>query len=224
MSSVDASSAVFDFSSGSLCLDFTNTWEDRDQPTKDHLRDYNDWLNFAHEAAIIEGEDKRTLGLYQDQHPEEVNEALEFAWRVREVLFRIFVAHIQSQEPQASDLDHLNRAFSESLPHQRLRPFDDRYQWVWNKEINSPLAPIRPILQSAVELLTSKDLPRVRLCGGACCTWLFLDQSRNGSRRWCSMETCGNRAKAKRHYLRCQGSSDRPDGLGPMPNKPLNSV
>jgi len=45
-------------------------------------------------------------------------------------------------------------------------------------------------------------LGRVRECDGAACTWLFLDQSRNRSRRWCSMESCGNRAKARRHYHR----------------------
>jgi len=51
-------------------------------------------------------------------------------------------------------------------------------------------------------VLTGEALARVRECGGTACNWLFLDESRNRSRRWCSMESCGNRAKARRHYHR----------------------
>jgi predicted RNA-binding Zn ribbon-like protein len=67
---------------------------------------------------------------------------------------------------------------------------------------------LRPIARSAAELLTSETLSRVRECGGATCTWLFLDASRNRSRRWCSMESCGNRAKARRHYRRRREGGD----------------
>ena len=69
-------------------------------------------------------------------------------------------------------------------------------------------APLRPIVRSAAELLVSDQLDRVRECDGARCTWLFLDQSRNRSRRWCSMETCGNRAKARRHYRRTKADDE----------------
>jgi predicted RNA-binding Zn ribbon-like protein len=69
-------------------------------------------------------------------------------------------------------------------------------------------APLWPILWSAAELLTSDEREQVRECAGSACTWLFLDRSRNRSRRWCSMQTCGNRAKARRHYGR-RGRSRR---------------
>jgi predicted RNA-binding Zn ribbon-like protein len=61
---------------------------------------------------------------------------------------------------------------------------------------------IWPIAQAAAELLTSDELRLVRFCEAPDCEWLFLDHSRNGSRRWCDMTTCGNRAKARRHYQR----------------------
>ena len=63
-------------------------------------------------------------------------------------------------------------------------------------------APLWPIARSAAHLLTSAELTRVRECDGTSCNWLFFDRSRGGSRRWCSMESCGNRAKARRHYRR----------------------
>ena len=59
-----------------------------------------------------------------------------------------------------------------------------------------------PVVRSAADLLTSPERGRVRRCGGANCDWLFMDNSRNHSRRWCDMGSCGNRAKARRYYAR----------------------
>jgi predicted RNA-binding Zn ribbon-like protein len=61
---------------------------------------------------------------------------------------------------------------------------------------------LAPIVKSAADLLLSDMLDRVKQCEGDPCGWLFLDTSRNRSRRWCSMEDCGNRAKARRFYQR----------------------
>jgi predicted RNA-binding Zn ribbon-like protein len=59
-----------------------------------------------------------------------------------------------------------------------------------------------PIAESAAELLTSQEVSSIRLCEAPDCDWLFLDNSRNRSRRWCDMKICGNREKARRHYRR----------------------
>jgi predicted RNA-binding Zn ribbon-like protein len=67
--------------------------------------------------------------------------------------------------------------------------------------------PLWPILWSGVDLLTSERHDPVRTCGESECGWLFLDTSRGHRRRWCSRETCGNRAKARRHYARQQSSA-----------------
>jgi predicted RNA-binding Zn ribbon-like protein len=61
---------------------------------------------------------------------------------------------------------------------------------------------VGPVAISAADLLTSPDAGRVRMCPGDGCHWLFLDDSRNGTRRWCSMASCGNRAKTRAHYAR----------------------
>jgi predicted RNA-binding Zn ribbon-like protein len=101
-----------------------------------------------------------------------------------------------------ADVEHVNAALHEALPHLRVARHGGGYAWDWADGGKPLMAPLRPIARSAAELLTSDDLARVRECDGAACTWLFLDQSRNRSRRWCSMESCGNRAKARRHYHR----------------------
>jgi len=67
-----------------------------------------------------------------------------------------------------------------------------------------------PIIKSAADLLVSSELKGVKQCADDACGWLFMDKSRNNSRRWCSMKDCGNRAKAHRHYLRkCQGEKNK---------------
>jgi predicted RNA-binding Zn ribbon-like protein len=77
------------------------------------------------------------------------------------------------------------------------------YRWVWQNEGKSlPEYVLWPIAQAATELLTSEELKLVRWCEAPDCQWLFLDHSRNRSRRWCDMASCGNRAKARRHYQR----------------------
>jgi predicted RNA-binding Zn ribbon-like protein len=83
-------------------------------------------------------------------------------------------------------------------------PDNNRLQLGWADEdlLDSVLW---PVVQATVELLTSPDAERVRICEAVLakeCDWLFLDLSRNHSRRWCSMKDCGNRAKARRHYQR----------------------
>jgi predicted RNA-binding Zn ribbon-like protein len=77
-------------------------------------------------------------------------------------------------------------------------------QFAWRLAKFEPSAPylVAPVLWSAADLLLAADLGRVRRCANDACLWLFIDGSKNGTRRWCDMASCGNRAKAHRHYLK----------------------
>jgi predicted RNA-binding Zn ribbon-like protein len=55
-----------------------------------------------------------------------------------------------------------------------------------------------PIAWAALDLFRSGELPRLKQCPAEACRWLFIDRTKNGSRRWCDMATCGNQAKARR--------------------------
>ena len=83
----------------------------------------------------------------------------------------------------------------------------ERFAWDWTPE-NALDRVLWPVVRDAAELLSGEDLDRVGRCADANCGWLFLDTSRNHSRRWCSMKDCGNRAKARRHYQRTAASED----------------
>jgi predicted RNA-binding Zn ribbon-like protein len=94
---------------------------------------------------------------------------------------------------------------SRSLPHLRLAVSDAEFAWDWAEEPVSLDRVLWVVARSAGELLTADKLDRVRQCADDHgCDYLFIDTSRNRSRRWCSMESCGNRAKARRHYKRQQ--------------------
>ena len=105
------------------------------------------------------------------------------------------------------DLAALNAALSKVLANACLVPAEDGFAWAWGGEDAALRRVLWPIVRSAAELLTSDKLDRVGQCAGDSCGWLFLDTSRNRSRRWCEMEHCGNRAKARRHYRRQQAEN-----------------
>jgi predicted RNA-binding Zn ribbon-like protein len=106
--------------------------------------------------------------------------------------------------PEA-DVELLNRELGRALARQRLLRRGDGWALDWPEDDDLE-GPIRPAVKSAAELLSDPAaLARVHRCAGAEaeeCSWLFLDETRSGTRRWCSMADCGNRAKARRHYAR----------------------
>jgi len=92
-----------------------------------------------------------------------------------------------------------------------LRVVREGRRFVWARGGAAPdLDAIRrAVAHDAADMLTSGPLERARECSGVRCAWLFLDQSRNGTRRWCDMSVCGNRAKARRHYRRTRAVARR---------------
>jgi predicted RNA-binding Zn ribbon-like protein len=202
------SPTVFDLSGGALPLDFANTWSDRDRPETESLRTYPNLLAFALQTGLLTAGEEARLAGRAERDPRAAEAALALGRSLREALYGIFSAIASGREPAAADLERLNAALPAALSRLRLEAQGSDFVWTWATSEGSLEAPLWPILRSAAELLTSEDRRQVRECAGTACTWLFLDRSRNRSRRWCSMETCGNRAKAHRHYRR-RSEADR---------------
>ena len=93
-----------------------------------------------------------------------------------------------------------------SRTHARIVSTKEGFKWDWSEELALDRM-LWFIARSAADLLTSGNLDRVRQCGDEECGWLFIDTTKNRSRRWCDMTDCGNRAKARRHYSRLRASS-----------------
>ena len=102
-----------------------------------------------------------------------------------------------------ADLTALNAAIAVAYPPLQLVASGAEFAWGWTGAEDDLARMLWPVVRSAAELLTSPLLPRVRgWTDERGCGCLFFDLTRNGSRRWCSMESGGNRAKARRHYKR----------------------
>jgi predicted RNA-binding Zn ribbon-like protein len=121
------------------------------------------------------------------------------ALALREAIYAVFAAASADAAPAKADLDRINRALEAAPARRHLGREDGAYRWAVGRLERTPLA---PVVWSAADLLTHPLVERVRLCANERCRWLFLDESKSGNRRWCSMSACGNRAKAHRHYAR----------------------
>ncbi|MFN2135815.1 MAG: CGNR zinc finger domain-containing protein [Candidatus Promineifilaceae bacterium] len=194
----------FDLDSGALCLDFANTmeWHASNNP-HDKLQEFADLIAWAETAEIVSADQARLLLDLADQQPQKARAAFKRAIELREVIYRIFAAYAGQETFEAADLAAFNQALSTSMARAQVMPVADGFAWGWMEEKPDFEEILWPVVRSAANLLTSDSLGRVRQCADdRGCGYLFVDMSRNRSRRWCSMESCGNRAKAQRHYER----------------------
>jgi predicted RNA-binding Zn ribbon-like protein len=197
------SATPFELSGGALCLDFANTWGNHADPASDRLRGYAQLLAFARQTGLLDGESAAKLEQRSVQRPAQAAQALSQAKELRQTLFRIFSARANCKELPPEDVETLNGVLGQALSRRRLCCADDALEWTWSPADSDDFrTPLWPIVESAAALLTSDELGRVSECDASDCNWLFVDRSRSRSRRWCSMESCGNRAKVRRHYRR----------------------
>lgn len=211
----DGAVDLFEFNSGRLCLDFTNTV--RGRPLSDRtelINRFGDLVSWARQATIITPGEAAFLNEEADRRPRPAGEALSHALAVREAIHNLFSARAAGLPASTGDLRTLNRAIGRGMSHAGLVVAGAGFEWAWPDAKLDLDRIIWWVSRSAAELLTSPDLPLVRECAGYDCGWLFMDTTKNRSRRWCDMATCGNRAKGRRHYerRRAAGPSRQPNG------------
>jgi predicted RNA-binding Zn ribbon-like protein len=188
---------------GRLCLDFANTVSMRIEGLRrEYLTCYEDLVVWAQHALLLTGEEAQALLLAADRHPASASAVLDRAIALRETLYRIFGGIAADQELAEADLAVLNNVLHQALSHLEIVPIEERFGWTWDVAKDDPDQILWPIIRSAADLLTSEDVERVRQCAREGCDWLFVDLSKNRSRRWCSMEMCGSRVKSRRYYHR----------------------
>jgi predicted RNA-binding Zn ribbon-like protein len=172
----------------------------------EHLGSYADLVAFAMQSRLIPPKLAASLRARASRDPAEGQRAFRQSIVLREVLYRAFSAIAAGKYARPEDVQQINDFALEAVKHRKLARTNGSYCWEWQSDGNAPLDRILwPIAESAADFLTSKDRAAVRECGAPDCEWLFLDHSRNGSRRWCDMKSCGNRQKARRHYQRAHG-------------------
>ncbi|HEX6494287.1 MAG TPA: CGNR zinc finger domain-containing protein [Acidobacteriaceae bacterium] len=190
--------APFKLTADHVALDFVNTLDDRFKPggSSELLPTFPDLLRFCRQADILtHGEAARLSTL-----PEAAQEkGLRTAIELRELLARVFYRCAEGASPSVDDRLELQRWAAACARHRELRWADGQLVWAWKALAGNADAPALLLAQHALDLLLGKDPPRLHTCASDTCRWLFLDTSKNHTRRWCDMKTCGNRAKARRY-------------------------
>ena len=193
---------LFELTGGVLCLDFANTVDNRPAQPRELLKSYDDLVAWAEQAGVLQPELAVKLRAEATRRPDAAAAALDGARALREAAHAVLTAAVRGEEAPADSLGMLEAAVAPSLARRRLVQTAGGFAWVWTYDDAALDGLLAPVVESAATLLTSPELARVRECEADTCGWLFLDRSRNRSRRWCDMSVCGNRAKVRRHYQR----------------------
>jgi predicted RNA-binding Zn ribbon-like protein len=192
-------SAVSD--SRQICIHFANlvVWRASDRPV-DQLTGVDMLLRFGRWAGILDEGEVAYLRQRAEESPEEAEAALERARAAREVIYRTLFALANHTSAAPADIALLNEVVAEAQAQVHLAPTVQagRFEWRWKSEEPQFEMVLWAAARSAAELLTSEELNKVKSCPGEGCAYLFMDLSRNGKRRWCEMDVCGNRNKVKR--------------------------
>jgi predicted RNA-binding Zn ribbon-like protein len=199
----------FDLSGGHPALDLVNTLDDRfhAEGSKELLNGYDDLLRLAQQMQLLTLPQARALA--GAASPTAAANAVRAARQLREALAATLYRIVESRPPRADDLRVLERHFHAAFRHAELRWQDaaahagrGAIAWQRGRFEKQALLPVWLLAQAACELVLSPALGRVRACGAETCRWLFLDTSKNHTRRWCNMKVCGNRTKARRFQAR----------------------
>src|SRR5688572_2062776 len=169
-------------------MEFVNTryWRAQETPTET--------LNSAEDLSAW------AAGNISKQARSLARREFERAIEARATIHRAVEPAAGGKTPAAADLETLNALLAAAPARTTLRRERNGFSWDVDMRGSTALGQLAPVLWSAGDLLTGARLDKVKRCANPECGWLFLDDSRAGKRRWCSMSSCGNRAKARRHY------------------------
>lgn len=200
----------FKFYSGVPCLDFLVTLRGRKEERRETLLDFHDLVDWCEGAGLLSDKDARQ---FRSLRPRGAEVYVRRSIALREILYRIMKAAATGRSIPARDLAWLNRllrqgkAYSQVGLDKRGKPFKETVTILRG-------APwlLYLIAKSAIDLLTSQDFSLLRACGNTRCAVLYVDRSKNHTRRWCSMARCGNLTKVTRFYARKRAEHRRRSG------------
>lgn len=199
--STEKSIATLRFDGGILCLDFVNTISNRNKPSPfDYLSGFRELLEWYGRTGVITAKVSHTLERLAKGYPQKAAVVFNKTIALRELLLRLFTAAIHRKAPDASDIVLFNTYVADAYANIEVawKPAQRQGELLFNAPALEQLT--WWLVKSALELYTGKSLQQVRQCPA--CGWLFLDKSRNGSRKWCSMSSCGDIHKVQQFHQR----------------------
>jgi predicted RNA-binding Zn ribbon-like protein len=193
-----------DDSSGRIAIEFTRTrgWEARDRDD-DELDSWERYVHWALREGVVNGGAVSGLLKEGKRRSQAASRAVMRARRLRDSVYGLLVARAEKQRALSEDLERLNEELKASGAWLQLVQRGSAHSWGWKDNARFQLGFITwSVARSIADLLTGESAERIRLCASHDCGWLFLDESRNRTRRWCSMKGCGNVEKARRFRSR----------------------
>jgi predicted RNA-binding Zn ribbon-like protein len=197
----------YDLVGGRLCLDFCNTTSDRRGCPEERLESYADVVGWAWRAGVLNAEEAASLTRLGMRSPTEGLGVWQRSLRLRDALSTLLLSVAEGRRIRPGSLDALNEELAGAMARSQVVSTDRGFTWLWADGGRALDCVLWPIARSAADLLTEGPLGAIRVCEGRGCGWLFLDTSRNRTRRWCDMRICGNRAKARRHHERLKAGA-----------------
>ena len=193
-----------------LALDFANTRGWHESEDKEELfRTYRDVIKWCEQSGVVDRKEAAHLVKSGQNRVSVTRELLHGAISLRKSLYRIFSAVATKIPPRDTDLDTLNEHLSKVMAETRLVYESPRFILHQDRRDEAFHFLLDPVVRSAANLLLSDEVERIKKCADQSCGWLFIDGSKNRSRKWCDMKDCGNRAKARRHYRRVRAEKNR---------------
>jgi predicted RNA-binding Zn ribbon-like protein len=190
---------TFQLIAGHTALDLVNTldWRFRESGSEELLASYEDVVHFVEQAELIDA--KRARHLSRSAQSFAGSRTLEQVRALREALADLIYSGLDEHDVSSASLRTLEKFLQEARAHTRLARHGARLQWDWDGAEAKPEFPLWALTRAASRLMLSENVEKVRACANPDCRWLFLDTSKNHTRRWCDMKICGNRMKARRY-------------------------
>jgi predicted RNA-binding Zn ribbon-like protein len=185
------------FLGGDLSLDFVNTVHDRhEEPLRNLLQNYLDLVTWVFTANAINDSQKEKLLQKGQDNQTKANQVYKDSLQLREAFYDLILNLISQDETSSANIQLINQWLSRVFSNLELTQLNGRFVLDWNAENFGLESVLWPIIRAFADLVTYEDNTRIKQCPN--CGYLFVDNSKNKSRRWCSMEICGNRVKAQR--------------------------
>ena len=205
---VEASIPQFEFSAGSVCLDFVNTvWERPGYLTKTpaaphellcSVTDLEQWIS---KAEIFSKNELSGICRGLRENSQTSSRLLNELLALRECIFQAILSITSTRKLPAELLESLNEQYKK-VPARVLSSKSTSLTTAFDEQVDDPRRIFNLISSDSLTILTTEDHSRLRICSADDCGWVFLDRSKAGKRRWCSMRDCGNRDKVTRFLER----------------------
>ncbi len=194
---------------GALCIDFVNTVDGYGcEDPGEYFNNYQDLIDWSRHVGTITAGEAKTLSRSAAAHPTDAKSVHSSAIKLRQAIYRIFTMTLQDSSRAQNDLAVFNNYLTAAMKRSRIVKSEKGFHWDMAGNKSELDWILNPVVRSAADLLISEELGRIKKCADPTCGWLFLDISRNRSRRWCDMRDCGNRAKASRFYKKNKRSKN----------------